>query len=515
MIEVWAPRARQVEVLIGDERRRCRAAEDGRWVAETPPPGTDYAISVDAGPPRPDPRSRLQPAGVHGPSRWIDPAFPWTDRGFAAPSLATGLVYELHVGTFTPEGTFDGAIARLPDLAALGVTHVEVMPVAAFPGTRGWGYDGVGLYATHVAYGGPDGLRRFVDAAHAHGLAVVLDVVYNHLGPDGNYLGEHAPFFTDRYQTPWGAAVNLDGPDAAGVRRFFFDNARWWLRDCHLDGLRLDATHAIFDASPRHFLDELSGVVRGIEAETGRRLVLVAEHETHDPGLDGWWFDAFHHAIHAALTGERGGYYAPFGSIGAIATALSSHGEARALGHDWVVCIQNHDQIGNRALGERLGHLVTPGQLRVAAALLFFSPYVPLIFQGEEWGASTPFQYFTDHESEELAAAVRDGRRAEHAALVGGAEHVPDPQDPATFTRSRLDWGEREREPHRSILAWYRELIALRARLRGRPEVLEVDEAARRLVIRRGDLTLLADLAAGACSIWDASCKTVLHHEGG
>jgi maltooligosyltrehalose trehalohydrolase len=512
-IEIWAPRAKTVEILVGDRRIAATRDDRGVWRAPAPGHGIDYALSVDGGAPRPDPRSRWQPHGVHGASRWYEPAPARTD--FRAPPLGSGLIYELHVGTFTPEGTFDAAIGRLDHLRALGVTHVEIMPVAAFPGARGWGYDGVDLFATHDAYGGPAGLQRLVDACHAHGLAAILDVVYNHLGPDGDYLRDLAPYFTEREHTPWGAAIDFTEPEA---RRFFLDNVRWWLRDLRFDGLRLDATHAIFDASEPHILAELADVRDEIAREQDRPLVLIAEHEHNDPrlteprprghGLDAFWYDDFHHAVHAALTGERRGYYAPFGSLHDIATALLGHTEtntrgARPLGppdgRHCVACIQNHDQVGNRALGERLGHLVSPGRLRLAAALLFTSPFVPLLFQGEEWNASRPFLYFTDHTSEDLARAVREGRRAEHAAFVDDPDRIPDPQAPSTMQRSVLDWSEPTRAPHRDVLAWYTALSELR---RSIPELLdgardrvEVHTDDDTIVVRRGRVTVAGSIA--------------------
>ena len=386
--EVWAPRAKKVEQVQVGKRAVAQPVGEGRWATTPPPIGSDYTVSLDGGPQRPDPRSRLQPSGVHGPSRWSEPAFPWTDSAFRGVPFARGVISEIHLGTFTPGGTFDSALERLDDLIALGITHLELMPVNAFPGNRGWGYDGVDLFAAHVAYGGVDGLRRFVDAAHAKGLSVILDVVYNHLGPDGNYLAEFGPFFTDRYKTPWGSAINFDGPDAAGVRRFFLDNATYWLRDCHLDGLRLDATHAIFDSSPRHILSELADEVRELSLEVKRPLILIAENEHNEPrlvrprarggdGLDGFWFDDLHHAIHAAFTGERQGYYANYGALADIATALTGRDAKVALAHRpmgppdgsrCVACIQNHDQIGNRARGDRLGHLISPGRLPMKRA---------------------------------------------------------------------------------------------------------------------------------------------------
>jgi maltooligosyltrehalose trehalohydrolase len=411
----------------------------------------------------------------------------------------------------------------------LGVTHVELMPVSEFPGTRGWGYDGTALYAPHHIYGGPDAMKRFVDAAHGHGLGVILDVVYNHLGPEGNYLGKFGPYFTDRYRTPWGDAVNLDDWDSDEVRRFFCDNARMWLRDYRVDGLRLDAVHAIFDASAIHFLEELGAQVHQLEAETGRQLAVIAESDLNLPrivtpreaggyGLDAQWNDDFHHALHTILTGESAGYLADFGSIALLAKTLTrafaydgSYSKSRGRrhgapvfglsAHRFVAFIQNHDQVGNRARGERLGHLVTIDQLKIAAALLLTAPFVPLLFQGEEWNASSPFQYFTDHQDAELAESVRKGRRAEFAHFVADASEIPDPQDRQTFERSKLDWDERERGAHREMHEWYRRLIRLRRCVRdfenGRLDLdaVSFDEAARWLRLMRGESAVICNFA--------------------
>jgi maltooligosyltrehalose trehalohydrolase len=422
-LRVWAPLARTVEAEL-DGRRVPLAPAGGGWhradVASAGP-GTDYGFVLDGGPVRPDPRSAFQPAGVHGPSRIVDHAsFAWSDAGWRGVHLPSAVLYELHVGTFTPAGTFDAVIGRLDHLVALGVDAVELMPVAEFPGARGWGYDGVSLFAPHSAYGGPDGLKRLVDACHARDVGVVLDVVYNHLGPDGNHLGEFGPYFTDRYATPWGQAVNLDGPGSDEVRSFFVDNALMWLRDYHVDGLRLDAVHAIVDTSAVHLLEQLGQAVEDLAAATGRHLFLVAESDLNDPrivrrrevggyGMDAQWSDDFHHALHAALTGERDGYYADFGSLGHLATALRRgfvyageyapfrdrrHGrlDPTLPGHRLLGFAQNHDQVGNRALGERSAALVSPERLQVAAALVLTAPFVPMLFAGEEWGARTPFQ---------------------------------------------------------------------------------------------------------------------------
>jgi maltooligosyltrehalose trehalohydrolase len=484
---VWAPRATTVELVGPAGPRRMAPAGDG-WFRSAGPlaPGTDYAFSLDGGEPRPDPRSPWQPAGVHGPSRTVDQdSFEWTDAGWRGFELCTAVLYELHVGTFTREGTFDGVVGKLDHLASLGVDAVELMPVAAFPGRHGWGYDGVALYAPHEPYGGPSGLARLVDACHARGLGVLIDVVYNHLGPSGNYLAEFGPYFTDRYRTPWGDAVNLDGPGCREVRRFLIDNALMWLRDYHADGLRLDAVHAIFDSSPVHFLEELALEVAALAEVEDRRFWVVAESETTDPrvvrprqeggyGLDAVWHDDFHHALHVALTGEHDGYYASFRGARDLSTVLeggSVRGEP-APPTRLVAFSQNHDQVGNRARGERLVHLVGDQGARLAATLVLQSPFVPLLFMGEEWGASTPFQYFTDHDDPELARAVSAGRRREFEAFGWAPSDVPDPQDPATFERSKLRWEEIAEPPHRDLLDWYREFIRLRRqrRLNCRPD---------------------------------------------
>jgi maltooligosyltrehalose trehalohydrolase len=533
-LRVWAPAAQRVEVALDGRRVAMTPGEGGWWAVEVAGigPGDDYAFAVDGGGPLPDPRSPWQPHGVHGPSRVVDhAAFRWSDAGWQAPPLAAGLVYELHVGTFTPAGTFDGVIERLDHLVRLGVTHVELMPVNQFPGRHGWGYDGVGLFAPHVPYGGPDGLKRLVDACHGRGLAVLLDVVYNHLGPAGNYLDRFGPYFTERYTTPWGRAVNLDGPGSDEVRRFFCDSALAWLRDYHADGLRLDAVHAFVDTSAVHFLEELAAEVADLGARLGRHLVLVAESDLNDPrvvrrpevggyGLDAQWSDDVHHALHAALTGERGGYYADFGRLADVAAALRSgyvydgryspfrrrrHGRpptgvpgTRFLGY-----LQTHDQIGNRAGGERSSHLLSPGLLKVGAALVLLGPFVPMLFQGEEWGASTPFQYFTDHDDPELARAVSEGRRQEFRDFGWDPGAVPDPQAPGTFARSKLDWSEPGREPHRALLEWHAALVRLRRETGladGRLDRVRVryDEADRWLVLERDAVTVACNLAGRA-----------------
>lgn len=492
---VWAPRANEVDLVLFPEETRIPMVAGSRGVFEVESssvaPGQRYAFSLDGGPPRPDPRSAWQPEGIHGPSCWYDfDAFPWTDEGFHPVPLASAVMYELHVGTFSPQGTFDGAIPLLPHLRALGVTHVEIMPVAHFSGERGWGYDGVCLFAPHTAYGGPQGLQRFVDACHGLGMAVILDVVYNHLGPVGNYLAEFGPYFTSIYRTPWGDALNYDDAGSDFSRSFVCDNACFWLEHYHIDGLRLDAIHAILDQSATHVLAQMAQEVDRLSTRLGRRLLLIAESGLNDPrvvlppevngyGLDGQWSDDLHHALHAALTGERAGYYVDFGSIACLADTLT-HGfayrgqysafrerrfgaDTRGLrGRNLVVFAQNHDQVGNRAIGDRPSVTLSSGELKIAAAVILLSPFVPMLFMGEEWGTQKPFQYFTDHADPELARAVREGRKQEFAVFGWDPDRIPDPQASSTFEAARLDWDELEQAPHRDMLAWYRDLLALR-----------------------------------------------------
>jgi maltooligosyltrehalose trehalohydrolase len=534
-IRVWAPNARLVELESRGRITRMTRGPDDWWEADSafPDHGVDYAFRVDGVGPFPDPRSPWQPEGVHGPSRRLDHSrFAWTDPGWQPPPLASGVIYEIHVGTFTKEGTFDSAVGRLDYLGDLGVTHVEIMPVAEFPGRRGWGYDGVDLYAPHHAYGGPEGLKHFVSACHQRGLAVLLDVVYNHLGPSGNYLSRFGPYFTKRYSTPWGEAVNLDGPGSDEVRRFLVDNALMWLSDYHMDGLRIDAVHAIVDMSAVHFLEQLAAEVDDLEAELGRHLVLVAESDLNDPrvvrppevggyGIDAQWNEDFHHALHAVLTGERQGYYIDFGKPSDLARALTKgfvndgryslyrrrhHGRPAVglSGHRFVGCLQNHDQAGNRALGERTSHLLSPGRLKIGAALVLTSPFIPMLFQGEEWAASSPFLYFTDHQEPELGEAVGRGRQKESSAFGWETDRIPDPQAEETFLRSRLDWDELRKEPHAGLLDWHRSLIRLRHQLPalsdGRMERTSVrfDDAGQWLVMTRGPVSV-------ACNFADAS----------
>jgi maltooligosyltrehalose trehalohydrolase len=530
---VWAPLPRSVEVVIGERRVPMRGTAGGWWTcaAGQARPGTDYTFSLDGGPPRPDPRSAFQPAGIDGPSRVVDhSAFAWSDQDWRGVPLPGSVMYECHIGTFSAEGTFDAAIGHLRHLADLGVDLVELLPVAEFSGSRGWGYDGVDLFAPHHAYGGPDGLKRFVDAAHGHGIGVVLDVVYNHVGPVGNYLPEFGPYFSPRHQTNWGDGVNFDGPGSDEVRRFVIDNAVMWLRDYHCDGLRLDAVHAIADDSATHILEALATEVAELAGQVRRSLFLVAESDLNDPrfvrsrdaggyGLAASWADEWHHALHSVLTGDTSGYYEDFGPLPLLAKALRQawvydgnysphrqrvHGRPPAglSGSTFVVCVQNHDQIGNRAAGERSAALMSAGRLRVAAALLLTSPFVPMLFQGEEWGASTPFQYFTDHADPWLGRSVSEGRRQEFAAFGWNPADVPDPQQAATFQRSKLDWTEPGQDAHAGLLAWHRELIALRRRLPALSDHrvdrvrTEYDQEVGWLVVRRGPVTVATNLGA-------------------
>ncbi len=496
---VWAPSPKRLELQL---RRRDKVAtvaleRDQQGVArveiEDAGRGTEYWYRLDGERDRPDPVSRALAGGVHGVSRVVDPgAFRWSDAGWRGLAMPDFVIYELHVGTFSRAGTFDAVIARLPYLVDLGVTALEIMPIAEFPGRRNWGYDGVALYAPHSDYGGPEGLRRLVDAAHRAGLAVLLDVVYNHLGPEGNYLGELGPYFSDRYRTAWGEGFNLDGPDSDEVRRYLVDNAVYWIDEFHLDGLRLDAADRIVDLSPVHLAEEIGEAVHARGEALGRRTIVIAEIDSNDPrwvrpreaggfGLDSHWSDDFHHAVHVALTGERSGYYADFGGVGPVARVLGrryvhdggySSFRRRRHGHPaedlpgdrFVVCVQNHDQTGNRAGGERLAALVEPAGVRLAAAILLLAPYVPLLFMGEEYAERSPFLYFVSHGDPGLIDAVRKGRRREFVAH-GWQGEVPDPGSEATFAASRPQWDRAELGVHAAVLALYRDLLRLRRAL--------------------------------------------------
>jgi len=495
--EIWAPRARKLSVQVDGILYPMEGpVRGGRWRAsiEQAGPGSEYGFVLDEDSQAyPDPRSQRQPNGVHGLSCVYDhAAFQWHDSRWQAPPLASAILYEMHVGTFTAEGTFDSAIEKLDFLHGLGITHVELMPVAEFAGDRGWGYDGVHLFAVTENYGGPDALKRYVDACHLRGLAVLLDVVYNHFGPVGNYTGKFGPYVTNRHCTPWGEAVNFEGPGSDEVRRFFCDNAIMWMRDFHIDGLRLDAVHEFVDRSAVHFLEQLSAEVEVVAATLGARLVLIAESDLNDPkivrpreaggyGVDAQWSDDFHHALFTMLHVEEGGrgYYNDFGTMEKLAKSLTEifvydgeyssyrlrkHGRPvdGLSAHHFIGFIQNHDQVGNRATGERIEHIVGMERAKAAIGLVLTAPFVPLLFQGEEFAASTPFQYFADHEDPEMARMVSEGRRREFAAFGFIGREVPDPEDPETFTRSKLNWNEAEQGAHKEMLGWVHSLIQLR-----------------------------------------------------
>ena len=541
-VPVWAPAAQTVELHLPSQDRLVGMipVPGGWWTAPFDlEPGTDYAFRVDGSPNRPDPRSALQPDGVHGPSRTVDPdTWRWTDQNWAGRDLRGSVIYELHVGTFTPEGTLDAAVSRLGHLVDLGVDIVELMPLAAFPGKAGWGYDGVGLWAVHEAYGGPDALARFVNAAHNAGIGVCLDVVYNHLGPSGNYLSVFGPYFTPAHHTPWGEAVNYDHDGSQQVRAFVIDSALRWMRDFHIDALRLDAIHEIKDdaaaaATPqRHVLAELSDAVAALSIELGRPLSLVAEADLNDVGvitptseeppakvpslgMTAQWADDVHHALHVRLTGEDQGYYGDFAEVGAWAKA---YGRAFLHNGTWstfrernwgapvpedtdprrfVVFGSDHDQVGNRAVGDRPSAILDDAALAATAALVLLSPYTPMLFMGEEWGTRTPFQFFTDHEEDDLARSVSEGRVREFAGFGWDADEIPDPQAAATVEASRLRWSELDEAEHARMLDWYQALTTLRRNLdwsqrTAWPQVDEIDDV---LMVTYDDIVVAANLS--------------------
>ncbi len=538
--EVWAPKAEDgVTVRVDDTDAAMEAGDGGWWSLDVPAAGhgSRYTFALDGGDPRPDPRSLWQPDGVNGPSAVFEhDEATWTDSGWGGIAQADAVAYELHVGTFTPEGTLDAAVGRLDHLVALGVTLVELLPQASFDGPRGWGYDGVALWAAHEAYGGPGALKRFVDAAHGRGLGVCLDVVFNHLGPSGNHLPEFGPYFTDTHHTPWGPAVNLDAADSDEVRAFFLGCALSWLRDFHVDVLRLDAVHALVDDRALTFLEELAAAVDDLAAQTGRAVWLVAESDQNDPrttaprgvdggagglGLHAQWADDIHHSLFALLTGESSGYYADFaadaaGSYAKVAQQVFFHDgtystfrgrvhgrpvdPATVSAHRFWGFLNDHDQIGNRAVGDRMSTTVDDGVLAAGAALLLTGPYTPMLFMGEEWAARTPWQFFTSFPDAELGKAVSNGRRGEFASHGWDVEEVPDPQAESTFTDSKLDWSELDRPGSQRMLAFYRGLLALR---RAEPGLRDGDLTAVRVVSgggrswvgqHRGDLFTVAAL---------------------
>ncbi|MEE2033488.1 malto-oligosyltrehalose trehalohydrolase [Rhodococcus chondri] len=548
IFEVWAPLPSSVRLHVDGALHPMERDDRGWWRAEVDAsPTARYGFVLDKDETvLPDPRSPRQPDGVHGPSQLhaVDPTA-WTDTAWTGRQLAGNVVYELHIGTFTEDGTLDAAIGRLDDLVELGVGFVELMPVNAFNGVHGWGYDGVLWYAVHEPYGGPDALQRFVDAAHTRGLGVVLDVVYNHLGPSGNYLDRFGPYLSSGPGI-WGDSVNLDGAGSSEVRRYIIENALRWLRDFHIDALRLDAVHALVDHTAIHLLEELAVETFRLSAHLGRPLSLIAESDLNDPrmitprsaggyGLQAQWDDDVHHAIHAAVSGERQGYYGDFGSLETLAHTLGHgffhagtystfrgrmHGRPldvrRIPASSLLAYTCTHDQVGNRALGDRPGIYLDHGQLGVKAALVLTSPYTPMLFMGEEWGASTPFRYFTSHPEPELAAAVVEGRRREFGQHGWNTEDVPDPQHPETFHRSKLEWRERSAPDHARLLRCYRDLIALR---RARVELTDpwlehaqvsYDEEEQWIVVSRGALRVVCNLgpdpvtvpAGGRAVLW-------------
>jgi maltooligosyltrehalose trehalohydrolase len=520
---VWAPNAERVEVELDGRRAALEPAKNGYFegVVEGAGPGTRYAYRLDGGNARPDPASRYQPESVHGPSQIVDRRFGWTDEGWRGLPLDEHILYELHAGTFTREGTFDAIIPELDRLVDLGITAIELMPVAQFPGTRNWGYDGVLPFAVQNSYGGPEGLKRLVDACHARGLAVVLDVVYNHLGPEGNYLSEFGPYFTERYKTPWGLALNYDGPHSDPVRGYFIENALHWIAEYHFDGLRLDAVHAIADASERPFLQELGTEVKVLAERLGRRVHIFPESDINTLfflrpperggcGFDAQWTDDFHHSLHTLLTGERDGYYQDFGSLAQMAKSMAGgfvytgqyspyrrrrHGvpadEMEACHH--VVCIQNHDQTGNRMNGERIASLVDFESLKLAAGAVLLSPFVPLLFMGEEHGETASFLYFVSHSDPGLIESVREGRREEFSAF-GWQGEPPDPQSEETFERSR------PRARDGELYAFYKELIQCRKSV----------PALRNLSKTGQEVTLFEDQGVIVARRWSGESEVVI-----
>jgi maltooligosyltrehalose trehalohydrolase len=523
---VWAPKITNLTVRILGAKIQTipmTRTPDSEFVATVPhlSEGMDYFYVLEGERERPDPVSRWQPQGVHGPSRIVNPkSFGWSDQGWSGVPLKDFIIYELHTGTFTREGTFESIIPRLPYLRDLGITAIEIMPVAEVPGNRNWGYDGASLYSPQSSYGGPTGLKKLVDACHHHGLAVVLDVVYNHLGPEGNYLPEFAPCFTDAHHTPWGKAINFDGPESDGVRRFVIDNALYWLTEYHVDALRLDAIHGIYDFGARHILDELSEAFQRQAQRLKRQAWIIAESDLEDVriinpravggyALDAQWHDDFHHALYALLTGEQEGFLMDFGSLSDLAKSIRV-----GFVHDWkysryrrrhygssskdrpgeqfVAFIQNHDQVANTSRGKRLSSLVSPAQQKLAAVLTLCSPFLPLVFMGEEYGETAPFLFFTSFEDPNLAAAVREGRKKELGKHYSESDFA-DPQAQSTLERCKLDWSKPVTSPHAEILCLYRDLMSLRKQHPSlgncRKDLVEIrfDEKSKCFVMKRTD----------------------------
>ncbi|CAI9401591.1 malto-oligosyltrehalose trehalohydrolase [Nocardioides sp. T2.26MG-1] len=551
--DVWAPLPERLRLSVAGETVEMTRGDDGWWTPAGPTPAVtdvDYGYLVgDVDTPRPDPRSRRQPGGVHEPSRTFDPtAHVWNDHTWTGRQLAGSVIYELHIGTFTPEGTFDAALGKLGHLREIGVDLVELMPVNAFNGTHNWGYDGVGWFAVHEGYGGPEGYQRFVDGCHAAGLGVIQDVVYNHLGPSGNYLPMFAPYLKSGANT-WGDFLNLDGPGSDEVRGYILDNVRMWLSDYHVDGLRLDAVHALNDAGHQHLLEEMAVMVDALSAHQRRPLTLIAESDLNDTrlvrpreaggyGLAAQWSDDFHHAVHVALTGETEGYYADFAPLSALAkvcergffhdgTWSSFRGRNHGFPVDlrttpaWrlVVCTQNHDQIGNRARGDRITEVLDDDQLACAALLTLCGPFTPMLFMGEEWAASTPFQFFTSHPEPELGAATAEGRIAEFERMGWDPAVVPDPQDPETFRRSKLDWSEATGGRHARMLEVYRRLAALRREHESLTDpsfasvACTADEESRVFTMRRDELTVVVNFGDVAATV-ETAAATLLFETG-
>ncbi|WP_066380152.1 MULTISPECIES: malto-oligosyltrehalose trehalohydrolase [unclassified Anabaena] len=490
---VWCPNAQTVDLeIISPQTRLIPMQKQGNYwrvTATNIEPGTLYFYHLNGQESRPDPASNFQPHDVHGPSQVIDHSFTWNDSNWSGVPLETMIIYELHVGTFTPEGTFAAIIPRLPDLRDLGINAIELMPIAQFPGSRNWGYDGVYPFAVQDSYGGPKKLKLLVDACHQQGIAVILDVVYNHFGPEGNYMSHFGSYFTQTYRTPWGSAINFDDADSYDVRQFFIQNALYWLEEYHIDALRLDAIHAIYDLGAKHFLAELAENVAVFSQAQGRKVYLIAESDLNDSkvirppelggyGIDAQWSDDFHHSLYTLLTGDRLGYYADFGRCEHLVKAYTdsfvydwkySHFRNRFHGnsvsdrppHQFIVAIQNHDQIGNRILGERLSQLVTFEALKLAAGAVILSPYIPLLFMGEEYGELAPFTYFVSHSDPDLIKAVREGRKREFAEFHAEGE-PPDPESPESFLMCKLHWDKRQQGKHKIIYDFYRHLIQLR-----------------------------------------------------
>ena len=494
---VWAPAAEKVEIIFKEKKEpiSLESGQNSYWDKIIPEvsPGALYKIRLNQNKELPDPASRSQPDGVHSWSEVIDNDFSWQDENWSGLPASEMIVYELHVGTFSPEGTFEAIISKLDHLKELGVNTIEIMPVAQVPGSRNWGYDGVYPYATQSSYGGADGLKKLVEACHQNGIAVILDVVYNHLGPEGNYMAEFGPYFTEKYKTPWGKAINFDDKNSDEVRNFFLQNALMWLSEFRIDGLRLDAIHEIIDRGARHFLKELSEAVDELEENSGRNKVLIAESDLNDTriidsyqkggyGLEAQWVDDFHHSLHTLLTEEKEGYYQDFGSLRHLAKSFEqafvydgvySSFRQRTVGNSprgmspskFVICIQNHDQVGNRMLGERLSKLVSFEQVKLAAGILLMAPFVPMLFMGEEFGEDQPFQYFVSHGDPDLVKAVQEGRKREFEYFFreGKSEdEFPDPQSEDTFRNSMLNWDFEENDQKKILFQYYKQLIALR-----------------------------------------------------